>query len=92
MYGKQELCRPKVSLNSSRLREFSEGSGHGQDVIEVLRLSSNKRDSRGNLRRCTEIASNTLALQNGNVAKKKKIAKLESYTHCSDTCFFFVLF
>ena len=73
MYGKQELCRPKVSLNSSRLREFSEGNGHGQDVIEVLRLSSNKRDSRGNLRRCTEIASNTLALQNGNIAKKKKL-------------------
>ena len=73
MSGKQELCRPKVSLNPSHLREFSEGNGHGQGAIEVLSLSSKKRDSKGNLRRCTKIASITLALQNGNVPKTKNL-------------------
>lgn len=41
-------------------------AGCVKDTIQVSGLPSARRGSRGNLRRCTKIASNTLALQNGN--------------------------
>lgn len=63
------------NLNSSHLRELGKGNSWGQGAAGVLGLSSEKRSSKGNMRRCTKIASNTLALQDDIVAKMENLQK-----------------
>lgn len=68
--GSKGYAGPGFQLELWPARKVRKGNGYVRDTVGVLGLPS-ARGSRGNQRKGTKIASDILALQNGNFVKRE---------------------